>query len=185
MLNYSIFINNKDLTQKFAKYSKLFGIIFLVLGVIGMIFPQVMAISSALYLGWLLLFSGIMIAVQTWQVNKKDWLGWLKALMFIIVAALVIIDPISGVVALAILFTSYFLVDSILNFSLAFSIKPNSGWFIVLLNALLSLAIGIYFFMSITDPIKTMWLVGFLVGVSLFFDGIMLLTLASAAKKEK
>jgi len=122
MLNYSVFTNNKDLMEKFAKYSKIYGMIFLVLGVIGILFPQIMAITSALYLGWLLLFSGILVAVQTWQVNKKDWLGWLKALMYIVVAALIIMDPISGVIALAILFTAYFLVDSAINFSLALQV---------------------------------------------------------------
>ena len=184
MLNYSLFINNQDVTEKFAKVSKLYGAIFLIMGVIGIIFPQFIAITSALFLGWLLLFSGILTAVQTWQVNKKDWLGWLKALMFIIVAILIFINPITGVVALGILFTAYFFVDSILNLSLAFSIKPNSGWIMALLNSLLSFALGVYFFIAIADPIKTLALVGLLVGISLIFDGIMLLTLAKAAKKE-
>ncbi len=74
-------------------------------------------------------------------------------------------------------------MDSVINFSLAFSIKPEGVWWIVLLNAILSLALGIYFIYAIPNPIKTMWLVGIFVGISLLFDGIMLLSLANASKK--
>ncbi len=182
MINYSIFINNKDVTDRFAKYSKIYGILFMALGALGMLFPNIMSLSSAIFIGWIMLFSAIFTALQTWQVNKKDWLGWLKALLFLVVSILIIINPLSGIIAMGIIFTAYFFIDSAINFSLAFSIKPESGWWIVLLNAILSLAIGIYFFYAIADPLKTMWLVGIFVGISLFFDGIMLLTLSSAAK---
>ena len=184
MLNYSLFINNQDVTEKFAKYSKIYGIIFLLMGLIGIFFPNLMAVTSAIFIGWLLLFSGILVALNTWQVNKKDWLGWLKAVMFIVVATLIFINPITGVIALSVLFATYFMIDSALNLSLAFSIKPKSGWFIVLLNAILSFILGAYFFFAIANPIKAMWLVGILVGISLFFDGVMLITLSKASQKE-
>ncbi len=184
MLNYSIFINNEDVTKKFAKYSQIYGIIFIALGLLGILFPGIMSLTSALFIGWLMLLGGFIIAAQTWQVNKKDWLGWLKALLYIVVGAMIILNPLSGIIALGILITAYFFIDSILNFILAFNIKPASSWWIVLLNAILSLAIGIYFLYAMANPIKTTLLVGIFVGISLFFDGVMLLTLASASKKE-
>ena len=184
MLNYSIFINNKDVTDKFARYSQIYGTIFLILGLLGILFPGIMSLTSALFIGWLMLFGGILIGVQTWQVNKKDWLGWLKALLYLAVGAMIILNPLSGIIALGILITAYFFIDSFLNFILAFNIKPASNWWIVLLNAILSLAIGLYFLYAMADPAKTTLLVGIFVGISLFFDGVMLLTLASASKKE-
>ncbi len=184
MMNYKLFINNKDITEKFAKTSKLYGILFIILGLVGMFFPGIMSLSSAVFLGWLLLFSGVFTAVQTWQVNKKDWISWLKSLLYIVVSILIVLNPLSGIVALAIIFTAYFFVDSGLNLALAFSLRPNDGWWIVLLNAVLSLAIGIFFLLAISEPLKTIWLVGMFVGISLFFDGVMLLTLASATKED-
>ncbi len=184
MLNYSIFADNKDVTEQFSKYSKVVGAIFVAMGLLGIFFPAIMSLTSALFIGWLMLFSAFLVAFQTWKVNKKDWWGWLKALMFLIVGVLIFINPLTGVVALGILFTAYFLVDSFINFSLAFSIKPNSMWWIALLNGILSLAIGIYFFIAIADPLKTLWLVGIFVGISLFFDGVMLWSLGSAADKK-
>ncbi len=184
MMNYKLFVNNKDITEKFAKSSKLYGILFIILGLLGMFFPAIMSLSSAIFVGWLLLLSGIFTAVQTWQVNKKDWLSWLKALMYIVVSILIILNPLSGVIALAIIFTAYFFIDSALNLVLAFNLKGQSGMWIVLLNAILSFAIGVYFFLALGNPVKTLWLVGMLVGISLFFDGVMLLTLANAAKED-
>jgi len=181
MLNYKIFENNKDITQKFVKYSKIYGIVFVLLGILGIIFPNLMSITSAYFIAWLMLFSGIFTAIHTWQINKKDWLSWLKALLFIVVAVLIFANPLTGVITLGILFTAYFLVDSALNFTLAFKLRPNAGWLIALLNAILSLALGAYFFIAITNPLETMWAVGIVVGISLFFDGVMLLSLASAA----
>jgi len=184
MVNYKLFINNKDLTQQFAKSSKLYGIIFIILGIFGMFFPGIMSLTSAIFVGWLLLLGGIFTAVQTWQLNKKDWLSWLKALMYIVVSVLIIFNPLSGVVALAIIYTAYFFIDSALNLTIALKLRPNSGWWIVLLNAILSFAIGVYFWLSLGNPVKTVWLVGMFVGISLFFDGVMLLSLAKAAQED-
>jgi uncharacterized membrane protein HdeD (DUF308 family) len=183
-MNYKLFIDNKDIKEKFAKSSKLYGILFIILGLMGMFFPGIMSLTSAMFVGWLLLFSGIFTAVQTWQINKKDWISWLKSLLYIVVSILIMLNPLSGIVALAIIFTAYFFVDSGLNLALAFSIRPNSGWWIVLLNSILSLAIGIFFFLAIGEPLKTIWLVGMFVGISLFFDGVMLLTLSGAIKED-
>ena len=60
-------------------------------------------------------------------------------------------------------------------------LAPLAG---ALLNGLLSLGLGIFFFLAIGNPLQTLWLVGILVGISLFFDGIMLLSLSSAAKRK-
>ena len=183
MLNYSIFINNQNMTDKFAKYSKIYGILFMLLGLLGIFFPNIMSVSSALFIGWIMLFSAIFTAMHTWQINKKDWLGWLKSLLFLTVSILIMINPLTGVIALGVLFGAYFFIDSALNLALAFGIKPESGWWIALLNAILSLILGAYFLYAIADPLKTMWLVGIFVGISLFFDGVMLLSLSNASKK--
>ncbi|SFV53523.1 Bll4390 protein [hydrothermal vent metagenome] len=96
-----------------------------------------------------------------------------------------IINPITAVASLGILFAIYFFMDSFASVALAFELRPEKMWWMSLINGLLSLVIGIYFIIG--WPISSMFLVGFLVGVSLFFDGIVLLSLGSVAKtlKEK
>jgi len=185
MLDFKQFIGNTQELEKFSKYTKIYGVIFILLGLVGIFFPGLMSITTAIFFGWLLLFSGFLVGMQTWQVNKKDWLGWLKFLLFIVTGALLIVNPLPGVIALGIIFSAYFFVDAFTNFMLAMKLRPASNWWIALLNSVLSLALGIIFFTAIGNPLKTLWLVGLLVGISLFFDGVMLLSLSSAAKSEK
>jgi len=181
MVRYSMFTNNKEMLEKFSKYSKIYGIIFLLIGLAGMIYPTVMSLATAIFYGWLLMFSGIMMALHTWQTNRKDWLGWLKSFIFFIVGAMIVIYPAAGVAALGLMFAVYFLMDAFASFTLAFELKPASMWWISLLNGILSVAIGLYFIIG--WPISSIFLVGFLVGVSLFFDGIALLTMSKVAKE--
>jgi len=183
MINFKALEENKELLEKFSKYSKIYGVIFIILGLVGIFFPGIMSLTTALFFGWLLLFSGFIVGTQTWQLNKRDWIGWLKTLLFIVTGAMIIVNPLPGVIALGILFAAYFVVDAATNFALAFKLRPADYWWVALLNGLLSLGIAIFFVMAIGDPLKTLWLVGLLVGISLFFDGIMLLSLSSAAKK--
>jgi len=183
MLDFNALSHNSELLEKFSKYSKIYGVIFIILGLVGIFFPGLMSITTAIFFGWLLLFSGFLVGVQTWQINRKDWIGWLKFLLFTVTGAMIIVNPLPGVIALGILFAAYFFIDAATNFVLAFKLKPQAYWWVALLNAVLSLALGIFFFEAIGNPLKTLWLVGLLVGISLFFDGVMLLSFSSATKK--
>ncbi|ADV45938.1 HdeD family acid-resistance protein [Nitratifractor salsuginis] len=185
MLNIKQFTDNVQDLEKFSKYTKIYGVIFIILGLVGVFYPEIMSMTTAIFFGWLLLFSGFLVGIQTWQLNKKDWLGWLKFLLFTVTGALLIVNPLPGVIALGIIFSAYFFVDAFTNFMLAMKLRPAANWWIALLNSILSLALGIIFFTAIPNPIKTLWLVGLLVGISLFFDGVMLLGLSSAAKSEQ
>ncbi len=181
MVNYSLFIDNKEMLERFSKYSKITGVIFLILGLVGIFWPGLMSLATAIFVGWLLLFSGFVIAFHTWQTNKKDWLGWLKTVIFIVTGGLIVINPFPGIAALGIIFAIYFLMDAFASTALAFQMKPQPMWWLSLLNGILSLAIAIFF--MIGWPFSSLWMVGLLVGISLFFDGILLLSLGSAAKK--
>ena len=178
MVNYPL---EKDMLKKFSKYSKITGVIFLILGLAGMLFPVVMSLATAIFFGWLLIFSAFLTGFHTYNTNKKDWLGWLKTFIFFVTGILIAVNPIPGVAALGIIFAIYFLFDSFAGIALAFEIKPQKGWWLALINGILSLIIAIIFLVG--WPFSSLYLVGLLVGISLFFDGIVLLSLGSAADK--
>ncbi|NPA28355.1 MAG: hypothetical protein GXN91_04875 [Epsilonproteobacteria bacterium] len=176
MVGYKNFINNKEMLKNFEKYSKVYGIFFIILGTLGIIFPVFMSFTTAYFVAWLLLFSGIFIGVHTYQTNKKDWLGWLKSILFVVTAILTFLNPLPGVAALGIILAAYLLVDAILSFSLAWKQKGEKGWWLIALNGLLSLILSFIFIWK--WPFSSLYLVGLYVGISLFFDGIILLTMA-------
>ncbi len=183
MVRYSVLLGSGELLEKFSKYSKIYGVVFLILGLVGIFFPAVMSLSTALFYGWLLILASFAIGLHTWQTNKKDWLGWLKSMVLLMVGILIILNPMVGVAALGILFAVYFLMDAFASMALALEIKPSKGWWLSSLNGVLSLVIGIYLIVS--WPVSSLFLIGIFVGVSLFFDGILLLSMGSTARKLK
>ncbi|WP_281951836.1 HdeD family acid-resistance protein [Nitrosophilus kaiyonis] len=178
MLNYP---EQKDLLKKFSKHSKIAGVIFILLGLAGIIFPGLMSLATAIFFAWLLIFSAFVTGYHTYNINPKDWLGWLKAFIFLITGILIAINPLPGVAALGIIFAIYFLFDSFAGFALAFQIKPQKGWWLPLINGILSLIIAVIFIIG--WPFSSLILVGLLVGISLFFDGIVLLSMGSFVDK--
>lgn len=170
MWNYP---QEEDLFKKFSKYTKIAGVLFIVLGLVGIFYPMYMTLATVAFVSWLMLFAGISAGYFTWITNRSDWMGWLKSFILIGVAILMLFYPMSGVGTIGLLLSIYFFMDAFAGFGLASSMYPDKGWWMWLINALLSLVIGIIFIVG--WPFTSMYLVGLLVGFSLFFDGIALL----------
>jgi uncharacterized membrane protein HdeD (DUF308 family) len=171
----------EDLFKKFSKYTKIAGILFIVLGLLGVLFPMYMTLATVAFVSWLMLFAGISAGYFTWMTDRSDWMGWLKSFILIGVALLMLLYPMSGVATIGLLLSIYFFMDAFAGFGIASSMYPNRGWWMWVINAILSMIIGIIFVAG--WPFTSMYLVGLLVGFSLFFDGIALLMGLSFWKK--
>ncbi|MCF6309988.1 MAG: DUF308 domain-containing protein [Sulfurimonas sp.] len=164
---------NKVLVDKFKKYAKVGGALFLILGTVGILFPTFMTISTVIFVSYLMLFAGISAASLTWASNPNDWAGWLKSFALIGVALYMIFYPIQGAGTLGLLLSIYYFMDAFASFGIALSSQGQKHKFVWLFNALTSFALAIIF--VVNWPFSSIWLVGFFVGISLFFDGIALL----------
>ncbi len=164
---------DNSLLEKFKTYSKVGGVLFLILGAIGMIFPSFMTFSTVIFVSYLMLFAGLSSAGMTWMSNREDWAGWLKSFLLIGVALLMLFYPMQGVATLGLLFGIYFFMDAFAGFGLAFSAQGAKHRWLWAFNALMSLVLAVVFMVG--WPFSSIWLVGFFIGVSLFFDGIALL----------
>ena len=165
MWNYPI---EDNLFEKFSKYSKIAGIIFIILGIIGILEPVFMSLATVTFVSWLMLFAGLMAAYFTYISNKSDIAGWLKSFLLIAIALFMIFYPMSGVGTVGLLLAIYFFMDSFAGFSLALSMRPEKGWLWWLINAIFSMLIGVLFIVG--WPFSSLYLIGLLVGFSLFFD---------------
>ncbi len=165
---------NKNLVDNFKKYATVSGIMFIIMGLIGILYPVIMTYSSLVFIAYLMLLAGIFSGWLTWKSNREDWAGWLKSFMLIIVAVLLLLYPLSGAAALGLLFAVYFFTDAFAGFGLAFSLRPQKIWLFWLFNAITSLVLGVLFL--INWPTSSLYLIGLLVGISLLFDGIALLS---------
>ncbi|MRJ02097.1 MAG: hypothetical protein GXO19_04425 [Epsilonproteobacteria bacterium] len=183
MVGYQNIVKNldKEVMEKFAKHSKIAGVIFLLLGLVGIFYPTIMSVATAYFVAWLFLLSGFVIAFHTWENDRKDWLGWLKAFIYILTGILVAIFPLPGVAALGIILAVYFFFDGFASFALAGQLKGEKWWWLILLNGILSIILGVIFLVG--WPFNSLILVGLFVGISLFFDGVVLLSMGSYIDK--
>jgi len=169
MWNYPI---EESLFGKIGKHAKIAGVIFIILGVIGLSFPIFMTLATVVLLSWILLLAGIMAGYFTYLTDRSDWLGWLKSLILVGVALFMLFYPMSGVGTVGLLLTIYFFMDAFAGFAMTSNMHPNKGWWVWLVNALLSFGLGVLFIVG--WPFSSLYLVGIFVGISLFFDGIAL-----------
>lgn len=172
---------NENLFDKFNKYSKIAGLIFIILGLIGIIYPVFMTLVTVSFVAWIMITGGVIASYFTYLSDKNDYIGWLKSIILIFIGFIILYYPISAIGTVGLLLSVYFFMDSFASFSLAFSMKPTSGWLLWLLNAIFSLIIGISFIVG--WPFTSEYLIGLIVGFSLFFDGIALLITGSIFKK--
>jgi len=158
--------------EVFKKNAKTVGIIMMIVGFLGAVFPVAASLTTVLFVSWMLLMSGFVVAYFTYKSDAGDWRGWLKALIFFGAGIYMTVSPAGGVATLGLLFSIYFFMDAFSGFTLAASFYPNKGWGIWTLNAILSLIMAMVF---VTGwPHTTVVLIGLLVGFSLFFDGLAL-----------
>ncbi len=172
---------DENLFDKFSKYSKITGIIFIILGIIGIIYPVFMTLVTVTFVAWLMIFGGFMAGYFTYLSDKSNSLGWLKSIILIGIGLLIIFYPLTGIGTVGLLLAIYFFMDSFAGFSLALSMRPANGWIWWMVNAVFSMLIGILFIVG--WPLTSAYLIGLLVGFSLFFDGFSLLITGSIFKK--
>ena len=159
--------------QNFGRYTLIAGIILIVLGILGIALPVVMSVTVSIFIGSLMLLAGLLWMYYTYQYSFKHWLDWIKPGLLILVSLIILFDPLSGVVALALLLSFYLLLDATSSFYMAYAMRPGYGWGWMAMNGIASLALAILFLIGWPDA--TPVIVGLFIGISLVFDGWVLI----------
>jgi uncharacterized membrane protein HdeD (DUF308 family) len=155
------------------------SIVLLLAGIAGIALPQFMSMAVAFFAGWLLLVAGVIAFYITWHGFRDRWAIWLKPFALITVGLLILLHPVAGTAALGLVLALYFLLDGFAGVSAAWELRPRRGWGWLMFNGIVSLGLAAVFIAG--WPFTTVWLVGLLIGISLFFDGLSLLMLGLAA----
>lgn len=163
-----------------GRYTLWLGILLLFLGISGVVLPGVMSLTTDVFLGYLLLSAGVFWGMHSIRDNPKRFLNWLKPAILVVSGLLMLFYPKVTIDALALVLAIYLLMDAAGSLALAWNIRPASGWGWMLFNGLVSLLLAVMIMMS--WPAISTWIVGLYVGISLIFDGAVLLAVYFAAK---
>jgi len=160
------------------------GIISTVLGAIAIIVPPLASVTVTYLFGILLLIGAVAFvaeAISRGSTGHRIWSAVL-AVLYVFAGVWLIINPVSGTIALTWILASFFLLIGVLRLIAGIASRgkvPNAGWTIV--NGVLSIVIAV---LVIGDlPSSAAWAIGLLVGIQLLFDGIALIATAMAGKK--
>jgi len=161
------------------------GIITTLLGVAALIWPQISTLAVELYVGWLLLFSGVMGLVVMFFAPSVSGFLWtlLTAALSLFAGVVLLWHPVEGVVSLTLLLVAFFIAEGVFQIAAAFgyrSVFPESwGW--MLSSGIADLILALLLVAG--WPSSAGWALGLIVGVNLITSGVATTIVASAVRR--
>jgi uncharacterized membrane protein HdeD (DUF308 family) len=159
------------------------GIVFLMLGLIAIIFPLIASVAMTILLGVLLLVGGIATTIRAFRAKGVPNRGSsiLLAVLTIIAGLLMLIFVPAGMLALTLTLAAFFIVQG--GFEIYYGIRAKRqrgrGWLIS--SGITDVIVGLLLWLG--WPSMAAWAIGTLAGINFLFTGVALLTLASRSAK--
>jgi uncharacterized membrane protein HdeD (DUF308 family) len=168
--------------RKSVTWSIVLSVLIILAGILAIVVPPVAGIAVTIFLGWLLIFGGVMHLVFAWQRRTTGALLWelLLGIVYILAGVYLLLNPVVGLVSLTFALAIYLFVAGIIEFILALRLRPapGSGWLFV--DGVVSVILAILIWR--TWPSSSAWVLGMLVGFAMLFSGLTRLMLSLAAR---
>jgi uncharacterized membrane protein HdeD (DUF308 family) len=158
--------------------------IFMILaGLLAILIPPVAGIAITVFVGWLLVVSGIFHLVYAWHIRSKGSLTWelIVGLVYLLAGIFLLMHPVAGLATLTLALAIYLFVEGVLEFVMAFNLRPHRGWGWLLLDGIITLILAIMIWR--TWPFSAAWVLGTLIGISMLFSGTSRLMLSIHARR--
>ncbi len=153
------------------------GIVFVVLGLLGVLLPELLSVTLAWLAGGLLLAAGALWAWGVWTTGyRHEGVAWVKPFVLVALGLLLLFYPGVGAAAVGLLLIVYFLLSGFAGVVFGLSLRPMPGWGWTVFSGAVSLLLALIFIGG--WPFDATWLVGLFIGISLLFDGIAMLVLS-------
>jgi len=169
--------------KKNSGFLMFLGIMTVIFGVIAIGSPLITGVAVAVFVGFLLLASGVARIVHA--LKSKQWgtgfWGTVIGLLGVAAGLLMIFRPLVGLMTMTLLIAFYFLVDGICEIIAAFKIKPDQGWGWVLFNGIIAVVLGLMIWRQ--WPVSGAWAIGVLVGIHILLTGWSMVILGTGARR--
>jgi uncharacterized membrane protein HdeD (DUF308 family) len=154
-----------------------------IFGVLAIAAPFITGVAVAIFVGSLLVLTGIAQLVHAFKARMWGIGFWGSVIGLLSIAAGVymMIRPGVGLAALTLLLAIYFLVDGISEIIAAFRIKPDQGWGWVLFNGIIAVLLGLMIWRQ--WPVSGAWAIGVLVGIHILITGWSMIILGTGARR--
>jgi uncharacterized membrane protein HdeD (DUF308 family) len=155
-----------------ANWSIILGVLILLLGIVALLVPVLTAFAANYTLAWIALAIGVLQLVHAYQTRKRSHAGWqvVTGILNLVVGALLLIYPVEGIAAIALMLAALIFTVGVAELVLAFQRRPASGWRWVLASGIVSVLVGGLIFYG--WPGDSFVLIGAYVGISMVSGGV-------------
>jgi uncharacterized membrane protein HdeD (DUF308 family) len=161
------------------------GILFVVLGTIGLGMTFALTMASMLFFGFLMLFGGAFQFMHSFQCK-----GWKSIALHILVAGaylfggiVIITNPMLASMLITGILGTIFLVVGSMRVVMAVQLRSVKGWWLPLITGIATLIFGA---MILTSwPMSGLWIIGLLIAIDLIIHGWGFVALALTVKNSE
>ncbi len=156
------------------------GVFNVILGFVAIGSPWMAGTAAVIIIGSMLIISGIFEMVHVFSVHggKNRLVLFIGGLLGLIGGGIILARPLLGLATLTLVLAMYFVVDGIMRIVGAFKLRPSSGWGWLLINGVITFALGGLIWRS--WPLSGVWAIGTLVGVRILMVGFGILFMGPA-----
>ena len=165
------------------KWLLVLGIIFVILGFIGLGRVFALTVASVFFFGILILIGG---GVQLFESFKCK--GWKSILLHVIIAILYfligiefITNPMLASAVLTLILAIGFILVGIVRIVMAIQVRGTANWFWLLFSGIISVMMGLI--IAARWPVSGLFIIGLFVAIELIFHGWSYILVALAARK--
>jgi uncharacterized membrane protein HdeD (DUF308 family) len=160
------------------------GIVLLILGLFAILIPVVATIAVEVFVGWVLVLSGVVGLISTFRMRGAPGFGWslLSAVVAVAAGVVLLAWPLSGVLSLTLILTAFLTIEGVASIMIALSHRHGfSGrWALLLVSGVIDLILAAMIFLGL--PGTAAWAIGLLVGINMVFGGSTLISMALQAR---
>lgn len=169
--------------KKSLGWSIALSVLMLLAGFLAIVVPPVAGIAVAVFVAWLLIFSGAAHLVFAWHTRTTGGIIWelLLGLAYIIVGCYILRSPVAGLASLTLALAIYLAAEGVLELILSYQLRSMSGAGWLLFDGIVTLILAVMIWR--TWPWSSAWAIGTLVGVSMIFSGAARLMISLAARR--
>ena len=159
------------------------GILFVVLGFIGLGMTVGLTLVSIVFMGALFIIAGLVQIVDVFK--SHHWKGIvghaLVAVLYIMGGGLIIHDPVLASAVITALIAWILIIIGITRLILAFVLRQASGWGWMLFAGLTAIVLGVLILMQ--WPYSALWIIGMFIAIELIVNGWTYIFMALGMRK--
>jgi uncharacterized membrane protein HdeD (DUF308 family) len=150
------------------------GILSVLAGVAAILVPAVASVTVAVFIGWVLVFAGAVMAAHAFAQRHRGRadIGWraLDAALALVLGICILAFPLTGTVTLTFLLAVWFFATGAVLLLGAGRVWGRPGAGLMAFNGALSVILGVLIVADL--PSSAGWAIGLLVGINLLFWGM-------------